>query len=107
MSVKFVLRHSEERGNAEYGWLKTFHSFATSVCVSCIFSIMPSDARWACRYQTTEHEKWGCLRVFNEDRVDAHTGFGLHPHREVEIFSYLVSGELEQYVATYSRDANH
>lgn len=50
------------------------------------------------RYYTTEHEKWGCLRVFNEDRVDAHTGFDTHGHREFEIFSYVVSGELEQYV---------
>ena len=68
---------------------------------------MSSDTRWAFRYQTTEHEKWGCLRVFNEDRVDAHTGFGLHPHREFEIFSYLVSGGLEQYVTMYFCDANN
>lgn len=41
---------------------------------------------------------FGPLRVINEDRVDAHTGFGTHGHREFEIFSYVVSGELEQYV---------
>lgn len=41
---------------------------------------------------------FGALRIINEDRVEPSTGFGLHTHREMEIFSYLVSGELEQYV---------
>lgn len=53
------------------------------------------------RYQTVEHTKFGALRVLNEDRVDAHTGFGTHGHREFEIFSYVVSGELEQYVCDF------
>lgn len=42
--------------------------------------------------------KFASLRVINEDRVEPHTGFGTHGHREFEIFSYIVSGELEQYV---------
>lgn len=50
------------------------------------------------RYSDDEHSHYGPLRVINEDRVDAHTGFGAHGHREFEIFSYVVSGELEQYV---------
>ena len=41
---------------------------------------------------------FGHLRVLNEDRVDSGTGFGTHPHREFEIFSYVVDGELEQCV---------
>ena len=45
---------------------------------------------------------YGCLRVINEDRVEPKTGFGTHPHREFAIFSYIVSGELEQYVS-YTR----
>ena len=57
---------------------------------------------------------FGPLRVINEDRVEAHTGFGTHGHREFEIFSYVVSGELEQYVTslclsniTCSANTNH
>ena len=42
--------------------------------------------------------QFGSLRVINEDRVQPKTGFGTHSHREFEIFSYVVSGELEQYV---------
>ena len=41
---------------------------------------------------------FGHLRVLNEDRVESGTGFGAHPHREFEIFSYIVDGGLEQYV---------
>jgi len=50
------------------------------------------------RYQDYRHERHGCLRVMNEDRVNAHTGFGTHSHKEFEIFSYVVDGELEQCV---------
>jgi len=46
-------------------------------------------------YQDHKHEKYGPLRVINEDRVLPRTGFGTHSHREFEIFSYVVSGELE------------
>jgi len=48
------------------------------------------------RYQDGQHELFGSLRVINEDRVAPRTGFGTHSHREFEIFSYVVSGELEQ-----------
>ena len=49
------------------------------------------------RYQDFDHMQFGNLRVINEDRVQPKTGFGTHSHREFEIFSYVVSGELEQY----------
>lgn len=48
------------------------------------------------RYQESQFDSWGALRVLNEDRVEPGTGFGTHGHREFEIFSYVVSGELEQ-----------
>lgn len=50
------------------------------------------------RYGDEDHMGFGHLRVLNEDRVESGTGFGTHPHREFEIFSYLVDGELEQCV---------
>ncbi|EMD39196.1 hypothetical protein CERSUDRAFT_152230 [Gelatoporia subvermispora B] len=75
--MKVILRPSHERGNADHGWLKTFHTFSFAM------------------YQTAQHESFGCLRVINEDRVETGTGFGTHGHREFEIFSYLVDGELE------------
>jgi len=48
------------------------------------------------RYYTEQHSKFGSLRVINEDRVEPNTGFGTHPHKEFEIFSYIVDGALEQ-----------
>jgi len=77
MTFKFVPRLSQERGNADHGWLKTFHTFAFA------------------SYYDKDHSQFGSLRVINEDRVEPRTGFGTHSHREFEIFSYIVSGELE------------
>lgn len=50
------------------------------------------------RYYDPEMAGYGALRVVNEDRVAPARGFGTHRHSEMEIFSYIVSGELEQYV---------
>ncbi len=57
---------------------------------------MLKGARTCTSYYDPQHSQFGSLRVLNEDRVDAHTGFGTHGHREFEIFSYVVSGELQQ-----------
>jgi len=78
MSPTITIRPSEERGNADHDWLKTFHTFSFAM------------------YQDLDHESWGSLRVINEDRVQPGTGFGTHGHRDFEIFSYVVSGQLER-----------
>ncbi|CAK4033970.1 Hypothetical predicted protein [Lecanosticta acicola] len=65
------------RGNADHGWLYTFHTFSFA------------------NYFDPKYEGFGPLRVINEDRVQRGTGFGKHSHREFGIWSYIVNGELE------------
>jgi len=77
MPVHIIPRPSTDRGNADHGWLKTFHTFSFA------------------DYYDPEHSSFGSLRVINEDRVLPKRGFGEHSHAEFEIWSYVVSGELE------------
>ena len=86
-NAKITPHRSSARGHADHGWLDTYHSF--------------SFANW----YNPNFTHFGALRVLNEDLVEPNSGFPTHPHRDFEIFSYILSGELTHRDSMLSKGA--
>jgi hypothetical protein len=81
----FTIQRSGDRAFFDHGWLQTYHSFSFA------------------EYFDPTNVNWGALRVLNEDTVAAAAGFPPHPHRDMEIVTYVLSGELLHQDSTGSR----
>lgn len=73
----FAIQRAGDRYFADHGWLRTYHSFSFA------------------DYVDPQNLNWGALRVLNDDTIAAGTGFPMHPHRDMEIVTYVLDGQLE------------
>ena len=85
--AKITTHRSSSRGTAGDGLRQSFYTFKVGASNDSPF------------------ESFGCLRVLNEDRVQPQSGFPMHPHRNMEIFSYILEGELTHRDSTVSKHA--
>ncbi|HVA34284.1 MAG TPA: pirin family protein [Candidatus Baltobacteraceae bacterium] len=76
LSPVFAVQRAAERAGFDHGWLRTYHSFSFA------------------EYVDPNNLNWGALRVFNDDTIAGSGGFPMHPHRDMEIVTYVLSGEL-------------